>query len=482
MVALQPTNRNLAVGGQFPISSQVLPGLVVILDSIAILSIAIVSYVLIIGGVTENTDLYFAAATFVWLVTLLLMNFAGLHQFDAILRPLAILDKIILSFATTFLFLLAAAFSIKVSESFSRLWVAGFATTACFATLGVRLGVAHIMKRLSYLRMFTRNVVVAGSGEQAETLLAYMEKSPSRFITVLGLFSDNSPHSKSCFDGIPILGGLDDVDAYVRANAIDDVIIALPWSTDQKILAMVNKLRELPVNVYLSTDLIGFRLQLRQPPDHFGAMPLVEITGRPLAGWGTLRKAALDYGLGLILILPLLPVMALIAIAIKLDSKGPVLFRQKRHGFVSRVFDIYKFRTMRQETNSDAGKTVQATRDDPRITRVGRLLRRLSLDELPQLFNVLNGTMSLVGPRPHAIDHNEEFSQTIRGYFARHRVKPGITGWAQVNGLRGETKTVDAIEARVKHDIYYVENWSLLFDLQILAATAIICLTGRNAH
>jgi Undecaprenyl-phosphate glucose phosphotransferase len=480
MVALQPTNRNLAVGGQFPISSQVLPGLVVILDSIAILSIAIVSYVLIIGGVTENTDLYFAAATFVWLVTLLLMNFAAFINSMPFCGRLPSWTKSYFFCDSRFFSCWHGIFNQDIRVVFTSLdcWL----RNDCLHRNVVRLGVAHIVKRLSYLRMFTRNVVVAGAGEQAETLLAYMEKSPSRFITLLGLFSDNSSHSKSCFDGIPILGGLDDVDAYVRANEIDDVIIALPWSTDQKILAMVNKLRELPVNVYLSTDLIGFRLQLRQPPDHFGAMPLVEITGRPLAGWGTFRKAALDYGLGIILIVPLLPVMALIAIAIKLDSKGPVLFRQKRHGFVSRVFEIYKFRTMRQETNGDAGKTVQATRDDPRITRVGRLLRRLSLDELPQLFNVLNGTMSLVGPRPHAIDHNEEFSQTIRGYFARHRVKPGITGWAQVNGLRGETKTVDAIEARVKHDIYYVENWSLLFDLQILAATAIICLTGRNAH
>src|SRR3972149_2714534 len=331
MVALQPPGRNLASGGQFPISSQVLPGLMVILDSVAILSIALVSYVLIIGRVAENTDLYFAAATFVWLVTILLMNFAGLHQFDAILRPLAVLDKIVLAFATTFLFLLAAAFSIKISETFSRLWIASFATTACIATLGTRIIVAHIVKHLSDLQMFTRNVVVAGAGEQAKCLLDYMEKSPSRFITVLGLFLDNSPNSTSNFGHVPILG------------ALDDVIIALPWSTDQKILARVNKLRELPVNVYLSTDLIGFRLPLRQPPDHFGALPLVEVMGRPLAGWGTLRKAILDYGLALVLTLLLLAVVALIAIAIKLDSNGPVLFRQKRQGFVNTVFDIYKF-------------------------------------------------------------------------------------------------------------------------------------------
>jgi putative colanic acid biosynthesis UDP-glucose lipid carrier transferase len=177
----------------------------------------------------------------------------------------------------------------------------------------------------------------------------------------------------------------------------------------------------------------------------------------------------------------LLPLMILVWIAIKLESKGPALFRQQRYGFVNRTFDIYKFRTMKY---SDVPETniVQAKKNDPRITRMGRILRRLSLDELPQIFNVLNGTMSLVGPRPHAVQHNEEYARIIRGYFARHRVKPGMTGWAQVKGFRGETKTVEDMEARVQYDIYYVENWSLLLDLKILAMTAVICLTGRNAY
>jgi exopolysaccharide biosynthesis polyprenyl glycosylphosphotransferase len=210
-------------------------------------------------------------------------------------------------------------------------------------------------------------------------------------------------------------------------------------------------------------------------------MPLVQVMGHPLAGWGAVEKAALDYGLGIIITILLLPLMAVIAVAIKLDSKGPVLFRQKRYGFVNRIFLINKFRTMRHVETVEE-KTQQAIRDDPRVTRLGRFLRRTSLDELPQLFNVLNGTMSLVGPRPHANDHNEIYSQLVMGYFIRHRVRPGITGWAQVNGYRGETKTLEDIEARVKHDIYYVDNWSPMFDLSILFRTLLICLTGRNAY
>jgi putative colanic acid biosynthesis UDP-glucose lipid carrier transferase len=207
---------------------------------------------------------------------------------------------------------------------------------------------------------------------------------------------------------------------------------------------------------------------------------MVEVMGRPLSGWGGFQKAALDYVLGTILLVVSLPLMLLIAIAIKLDSPGPVLFRQDRYGFVNRVFSCYKFRSM--TVSGPSQQTIQATRDDPRVTRSGRFLRRFSLDELPQLFNVLGGTMSLVGPRPHAVDHNEKYAQLIRGYFARHRVKPGLTGWAQVNGFRGETRTVEAMESRVQYDIQYVENWSLLFDLKILVMTVVVCLTGRNAY
>jgi putative colanic acid biosynthesis UDP-glucose lipid carrier transferase len=209
-------------------------------------------------------------------------------------------------------------------------------------------------------------------------------------------------------------------------------------------------------------------------------MPLVEVAGRPLEGWGAFRKAVQDYVVGAILVVLAAPVMALVALAIKLDSRGPVFFRQERYGFVNRVFWIWKFRTMHHA--GPTAVTLQATRHDARVTPVGRFLRRTSLDELPQLFNVLNGTMSVVGPRPHAVDHNEEYAKRIRGYFARHRVKPGITGLAQVHGLRGETETVEKMEARLKYDIDYVENWSLLLDLKILIMTVFAVLRGRNAY
>jgi Undecaprenyl-phosphate glucose phosphotransferase len=237
----------------------------------------------------------------------------------------------------------------------------------------------------------------------------------------------------------------------------------------------------MPLNIYLGADIVGFRLELREPASHFGQMPIVGVIGRPLSGWAVLTKAVEDYTLATVATVLLSPVMATVALAVKLTSPGPVLFRQERLGFNNQVFEIYKFRTMRNSACNET-KTVQARANDPRVTSIGRFLRRTSLDELPQLFNVLTGSMSLVGPRPHAIDHNEEYGRAIRSYFARHRVKPGITGWAQVNGLRGETETTEKMDARVRHDIKYMENWSLMFDLRILVLTVYIVLTGRNAY
>lgn len=465
----------------FSISSQVLPGLIAGLDTFAILSVALLSFLVLVGSDAGETDHYVTAVCFVWLVALMLMHFAGLYQLEPIMRPLAFVDKFIVAFVTTVLFLLAAVFALKVSADFSRLWMGTFTAGACVGTLVLRVLASLVLRRLADKRVFTRHVVIVGAGEQAKRLLAHIDASPPQFVSVLGVFAQDKGEMSPSSNRYPVLGTFADLVSFARHHKVDDVVIALPWSADEEISALVNMLRELPVHVYLGSDLIGFRLPFRAAPDHFGGLPLVEVMRHPLAGWGAVQKAALDYGLGIILTLLASPLMLLIAIAIRLDSPGPILFRQKRYGFVNRIFLINKFRTMRHsEVVED--KTRQATRDDPRITRLGRFLRRTSLDELPQLFNVLNGTMSLIGPRPHANDHNEIYSQLVMGYFIRHRVKPGITGWAQVNGFRGETKTLEDIEARVRHDIYYVDNWSPLFDLKILVKTVLICLSGRNAY
>jgi len=423
---------------------------------------------------------------FVWLASLMLMHFAGLYRFEVASQPLRYVVPLGVALASAFLFLLAAGFSIKVSDIFSRLWLASFAgVSLTFVVLGRGL-VSVSFSGLIGKKLLRRNLAVVGDGEQAVRLLRRLHKDRSHPIAISAVFRDCAePAATGLNPRLPgdiRLGG--DLDALVRearSGAIDDVVIALPWSQDERVMAIVSRLRELPVNVYLASDLIGFRTEFRSPPGHFGSLPVVQIIGRPMSGWDSVIKSIEDHVLASMFVILLSPLLIVIAAAIKLDSRGPVLFRQKRLGFNNQVIEVYKFRSMHPDAG-DSLQTPQATRHDPRITRLGRVLRRSSLDELPQLFNVLNGTMSLVGPRPHALDHNEDFARQIRGYFARHRVKPGITGLAQVRGYRGATDTPDKLEGRVRNDIFYVDNWSLSFDIQILLRTFVICLQGRNAY
>lgn len=466
---------------RLPLSSQVVPSLFVGLDSLAILSSGLVAHAIIVGSSPDTVRYYAVAMSFVWLTTLVLMNFAGLYQFEPLTRPLAYIDKIIVAFVTTFLFLLAAAFSLKISATFSRIWVTTFAIASCSATLLLRMFASLLLHRLSTLGMFTREIVIAGAGKHLNQLLDYMQREKPPFVSLIGVFVDDESDVSKRDPHHEVLGRIEDVVTYARAHAVDDVIIALPWANDDRLVALVNRLRELALNVHLGSDLVGFRLNYRTAPSHFGDMPIFEVTGSPFSGWNAVIKVAEDYIFGALAMVIFLPLMLLIALAIKIESKGPVLFRQKRLGFLNHEFYIYKFRTMRHEPHPPE-RTIQASQNDPRFTRVGRILRRTSLDELPNLINVFNGTMSLVGPRPHAIDHNESFSQTVKGYFVRHRVKPGMTGWAQVNGFRGRIDTPAKIEGRVNYDVYYAENWSFWFDIQILLMSVVVCLTGRNAY
>jgi Undecaprenyl-phosphate glucose phosphotransferase len=465
-------------GRRIAVSSNIMAGVVAVIDSSAIVLVGSTFYFIFANINPDKSGAYFSAIGFIWVTILLLFQFSGLYQFEAIVAPIRFLDKLFISFVTSFLFLLALGFTLKISTDFSRVWIASFSAGAAALTLGSRLVIAKVAVRLSNEHVFRRNVIVAGTGEQCRRLLGTLQASPRQFISVVGVFGTGASTTNA-----PLLGAnqFTDIAAFVRTNQVDDVIIALPWSAEEETVALLEQLRELPVNVYLASDLIGLRLDLRQPPSHFGTLPVFEVLGRPISGWGIAAKRAEDLVIGVLATLLLLPLMAAIALLIKLDSDGPVFFRQKRLGFNNHPFDILKFRTMTPDAGHST-KTVQATRDDPRVTRMGRFLRRSSLDELPQLVNVLKGEMSLVGPRPHAIDHNEEYARKVRWYFARHRVKPGMTGWAQVNGLRGETETTEKMEARVKFDIFYTENWSVVFDLRILVKTAWILLTARNAY
>jgi Undecaprenyl-phosphate glucose phosphotransferase len=262
------------------------------------------------------------------------------------------------------------------------------------------------------------------------------------------------------------------------------VLFSLPISAESRILQMLKKLWVLPVDIRLSAHTNQLRFRPRSY-SYIGSLPVLDVFDRPIADWDVVMKSLFDKVVGGLALIALAPLMALTALAIRLDSRGPVLFRQKRYGFNNELIEVYKFRSMYVES-SDATAAKLVTKGDPRVTRVGRFIRKTSLDELPQLFNVVfKGDLSLVGPRPHAVHAkavDRLYDEAVDGYFARHRVKPGITGWAQINGWRGETDNDEKIQRRVEHDLYYIENWSVLFDLYILVMTPVALLKTENAY
>jgi Undecaprenyl-phosphate glucose phosphotransferase len=379
-----------------------------------------------------------------------------------------------------FLCFILFIFLIKVSTYFSRFWFFSWFCSSVTLLYISRIFCYRLFYRWATEGKLARNIAIIGGGEQAKQLLSYLRQLQEPWNKVVGVFDDRLQRTDLNIMGHPLLGETKDVLNVARMYRLDDIIIALPWHADRRIREIVNKLKELPVPIRLSSDLAGISYMERQS-SRLGNALMLDITSKPISGNAILLKALEDKILGVLILAAVAPVMAIIAMAIKLDSNGPVFFRQKRHGFNSQKFMVYKFRTMIHDPLPEQNFR-QATQNDPRVTRIGRFLRRSSLDELPQLFNVLEGTMSLVGPRPHAVSMDEQYAPLIEGYFARHRVKPGITGWAQVCGLRGETQDPKMLKARVEHDIFYIENWNLFLDMKILVMTAFVGFIHKNAY
>ncbi len=269
----------------------------------------------------------------------------------------------------------------------------------------------------------------------------------------------------------------------IQAGKVDQVLIALPWHAASRLEAITNKLRMSPVSVLIAPDMQAFKLAHRRVSE-VGGIPMLNASDFPLKGWSPLVKRIEDIVVSFTLILLTTPIFILIAIIIKLETKGPVLFKQNRYGYNNKLIKVYKFRTMYHEMR-DMDASNQTVKNDTRVTRFGKILRRTSLDELPQLFNVFSGRMSMVGPRPHAKSTKAAgvlFEEAVKNYSARHRVKPGITGWAQVNGFRGETDTLYKIEKRVEYDLEYIEKWSILFDIYIILKTIQSIVFSKEAY
>lgn len=375
--------------------------------------------------------------------------------------------------------LIVLSYIAGVSNWFSRAWVAYWTVLTIAGVALVRLAASVLVRRWRAAGELRVRVAVYGGREFGHDVIRRLIAVPSQELEIVGIW-DDGPDLPHQLETIPLRGGIEDLVALGRRERIDEVVLAMVGRSEAEVEHVVARLNTLAVNVKLCAQAVRFNLPVRGYTG-FAGLPLLHVLERPLSGWGRFLKALEDRVLGLIILILLAPVMLGCAVAVKLSSPGPVLFRQRRYGFNNNEITVYKFRSMRVEPEPDP-EVRQATRDDPRITRVGRILRKTSLDELPQLLNVLRGEMSLVGPRPHAVAHNEKYAKIIDGYLGRHRVKPGITGWAQVNGYRGETDTPDKMAMRVQYDLYYIDNWSLLFDLKILVMTGVYGFVNRNAY
>ena len=392
--------------------------------------------------------------------------------------------RVLSAWLATATFLMTIGFLMKVSEVFSRGWAIAWFFSAALGLLTVRAAGTGWMLRMKRQGVFNQRVAIFGAGSQGDRLARYIQGSDKLTIDLIGFFDDRTAERLPARETkLPVVGKLDTLIEMIRRGGVDQVIVALPWSAEIRLQEVVAELAMTPVRIRLAPDLASFAFAQR-PVVLLGDLPVMTLFERPISGFDQILKKIEDMILATVALLALSPLLLVCAIAIKLDSAGPVFFRQEREGFNNRRFRIWKFRSMRADKCETDG-IVQATRADSRITRVGAFLRRTSIDELPQLFNVLGGEMSLVGPRPHAPSTRAGerlFSDVVSHYAARHNVKPGITGWAQVNGWRGETDTEEKLLKRLECDLYYVENWSVTLDLYIMLRTVATALFQRSAY
>ena len=448
---------------------------------LGVIALASVGAHLLRFGQMELAGTYIVAVFIVLLLAANLFNGFALYKFQLLSQPIRQVIQLAAAWAVVVLVAISLGFLTKTSEEFSRIWLTSWGVLAFVGVAIGRILLGDWLRRLQRAGELTRKIGIYGTGPSALQLAAHVNAGGDTALSIAGVFDERHERSPRSLAGHPVVGGLRDLVHQVRIGAIDEVFIALPWHAEERILEVLNELRVVPVDIRLAPEAAAYHFRYRGMVD-VGGVAVLPIAEQPLSSWRFVIKEIEDRSFAAVILLLAVPFMLLIALAIRLDSRGPILFRQKRYGFNDEIIEVFKFRTMHVDQGDIQKAISQATRDDPRVTRVGRVLRRLSLDEIPQLFNVLRGDMSIVGPRPHAVSHNNRFAQMVDAYAARHRVKPGITGWAQVNGWRGETDTQEKIERRVEHDLFYIDNWSVLLDMKILAMTGWTVLRGENAY
>jgi len=460
------------------LSLSLLSEIIPVVETLIIFLAAIAAKAAYINGFLQSTQTtvpYAGIGIIGAFTALIVFRRSGTHDPQRLLRHQIETRQLFSGLCFTMLILLLALYLLKVSDQYSRGWMLTWFALAYLFLLAERMIVQLYTRGLAAKGRLAQRIAICGKGPISERVRDYLASNPS--VRVVGLFDDR--REPVCRGDGKIDGGLENLIALGQHNLIDRVIVALPVDDEQRIHRTLDELSVLPNDIDLCPE-------FPTPPCvsyttyNIGPLRLFEVLRTPRSDWDDLIKTLVDYVLATIGFVALLPLFAIIAIAIKYDSKGPVFFIQSRHGYNHRLVRVFKFRTM--TVCEDVGPIAQTKKYDKRVTRIGRFLRRTSLDELPQLINVLKGEMSLVGPRPHALAHNEFYSKQVKRYASRHRVKPGITGWAQVNGYRGETADAELMRKRVEHDLWYIKNWSLRLDFEIMLRTLLVGFVNPQAY
>jgi putative colanic acid biosysnthesis UDP-glucose lipid carrier transferase len=417
----------------------------------------------------------------IWALALLTFVIAGrvfgrTHRHEELTSktPASVLAQITIEWLAVICVLLLAGFALKITAQFSRSMILTWFSTAPLVVYAVHIARLRVQWLISNSDLAPTYLIIGANSVGFELLRRLPTKG------FLGFFdfrsADRLPNS---IDPNHLVGHCKDVAAFARAHGVTSIYIALPLSNVPRIGEMVRELRDTTASVYFVPDVFAFDL-IQGRLVEINGMPAISVCDTPFHGMDAVMKRVTDLVLASFALLLLAPLMMLIALAVKTTSPGPVLFRQRRYGLNGEEILVYKFRSMR--VLEDGAVVSQATKGDSRVTPLGRVLRSTSLDELPQLINVLQGKMSMVGPRPHAVAHNEQYRKLISGYMIRHKVRPGITGWAQVNGLRGETETVDKMRERVRFDLEYLSHWSPWMDIRIICKTLWVIARDKNAY
>jgi len=405
------------------------------------------------------------------------LTFPGTSHLTSSTRALA--RDVVLGWLLLFCFLLFFGYATKSLQAFSPAVLLAWFLAAPLTLFASHQTVRVVLPRVLNLESNQRKAIIIGANGLGLNLSHSLRDAPFLGIKLVGFFDDRALGRLGDLEGVPLHGTLAYLPAFVKQSGIDLIYIALPMASQPRILNVLDELRDTTSSIYFVPDIFVSDL-IQARVDNVGGIPLVAVCETPFYGVNGVIKRLSDVLLSCMILVPIAPLMIAIALCVKLDSPGPILFRQRRYGLDGKEIVVYKFRTM--SVCEDGAAIVQATKNDCRITRFGAFLRKSSLDELPQFINVVQGRMSIVGPRPHAVAHNEMYRKLIKGYMVRHKVRPGITGWAQVNGLRGETDTLEKMRARIEHDLAYLRNWSLKLDLQIILRTILIVARDRHAY